>query len=74
MLVFLTSAEEVHAFLGIVNDLLADSHSKAKMLLLPLYANLPLDKQLDIFKAAPPGVRKQASSIGRQDHRGYEHR
>lgn len=50
ILTFLTSAEEVHVFLGILTDMFAQQSQKTKMLLLPLYANLSLEKQLEVFK------------------------
>jgi len=73
MLIFLTSAEEVHAFLGIVSELLVDSHTATKMKLLPLYANLSLDKQLEVFKQPPPGVSTKSSHF-RKNYCSYKYR
>ncbi|KAM3128733.1 hypothetical protein pb186bvf_019145 [Paramecium bursaria] len=54
ILVFLTSTEEINAFIQMM------SIFKSKMVVLPLYANLPVEKQLEVFKQQ--AVRKVIAS------------
>ena len=59
ILVFMTGQEDIEVTCTILNERLAQVGKTAKKLLvLPIYSQLPTDLQAKIFEPAPPGVRK----------------
>lgn len=60
VLVFLTSQEEIEAFIKLFQDTYSHTKKSAKLafLLLPIYASLPLDQQMAVFSEAPINHRK----------------
>jgi ATP-dependent RNA helicase DHX33 len=59
ILVFMTGQEEIESLVKTLNELnKSSSYSSTPMLVLPLYAALPSNKQLKVFEKAPDGYRK----------------
>ena len=58
VLVFLTGFEEIDKFLKLFAQLQADHTLNTDIYALPLYAGLGINKQMEVFKAAPYGKRK----------------
>ncbi|XP_038624521.1 pre-mRNA-splicing factor ATP-dependent RNA helicase DHX16 isoform X1 [Tachyglossus aculeatus] len=59
VLVFLTGQEEIETACEMLQDRCRRLGSKIReLLVLPIYANLPSDKQAKIFQPTPPGARK----------------
>ena len=55
VLVFLTGFEEIDRFVKLFSALQADGTLKDDIFVLPLYAGLGVNKQMDVFKPAPYG-------------------
>ena len=59
VLVFLTGEQEVQEAMKLLQTYLADEKkSKETLLVLPLYAGLPISEQLKVFQRTPPNMRK----------------
>ena len=58
ILVFMTGQEEIDSTVKTIAELNKTAFKNAPMLVLPLYAALPSNKQLKVFEASPSGVRK----------------
>lgn len=53
VLVFLTGQEEIQSFIEIINNLGKTTKSQKKIFCVPLYGNMPLESQMDVFNKAP---------------------
>lgn len=53
ILVFLTGQEEIQSFIEIMNNLGKSTKSQKKIFCVPLYGNMPLENQMDVFNRAP---------------------
>lgn len=58
ILVFMTGQEDIEATCELVAERLAQLNDPPKLLILPIYSQMPADLQAKIFDRAPPGVRK----------------
>ncbi len=58
ILVFLTGQEEIESFIDLIGELSRGIQSQHKILCLPLYANMPIDAQMEVFNKAPYNTRK----------------
>ncbi|RMZ79375.1 hypothetical protein DV738_g3348, partial [Chaetothyriales sp. CBS 135597] len=58
ILVFMTGQEDIEATCELVEERLHQLVDPPKLLILPIYSQMPADLQARIFDPAPPGVRK----------------
>jgi len=58
ILVFMTGAEDIEITCELVAERLKLLNDPPKLLILPIYSQMPADLQAKIFDRAPPGVRK----------------
>lgn len=58
ILVFMTGQEDIEATCELVQDRLKQLNDPPKLSVLPIYSQMPADKQAKIFEKAAPGVRK----------------
>lgn len=59
ILVFMTGQEDIEVTCAVLNERLSQvGRTTKKLLVLPIYSQLPTDLQAKIFEKAPPGVRK----------------
>jgi pre-mRNA-splicing factor ATP-dependent RNA helicase DHX38/PRP16 len=58
ILVFMTGAEDIEITCELVAERLKLLNDPPKLLILPIYSQMPADLQAKIFDQAPPGVRK----------------
>ncbi|RMD41593.1 hypothetical protein DV735_g3531, partial [Chaetothyriales sp. CBS 134920] len=58
ILVFMTGQEDIEATCELVEERLRQLVDPPKLLILPIYSQMPADLQAKIFDPAPPGVRK----------------
>jgi pre-mRNA-splicing factor ATP-dependent RNA helicase DHX38/PRP16 len=58
ILVFMTGAEDIEVTCELVAERLKLLNDPPKLLILPIYSQMPADLQAKIFDRAPPGVRK----------------
>ena len=58
VLIFMTGQEDIEVTCEIIEERLAQLVDPQKLLVLPIYSQMPADLQAKIFDPAPPGVRK----------------
>jgi len=58
ILVFMTGQEDIEITCELVAERLKQLNDPPKLLILPIYSQMPADLQAKIFDSAPPGVRK----------------
>lgn len=58
ILVFMTGQEDIEVTCELIEERLAQLVDPPKLLVLPIYSQMPADLQAKIFDPAPPGVRK----------------
>lgn len=59
ILVFLTGQEEIESIERLIQDRLPKlPESKSKLLVIPIFASLPSEKQMKVFMPPPSGFRK----------------
>ena len=58
ILVFMTGQEDIEVTCELVEERLKLLNDPPKLLILPIYSQMPADLQAKIFDKAPPGVRK----------------
>lgn len=59
ILIFMTGQEDIEVTCAVLNERLSQvGRTTKKLLVLPIYSQLPTDLQAKIFEKAPPGVRK----------------
>ncbi|KAK5940568.1 DEAH-box RNA helicase prp16 [Knufia obscura] len=58
ILVFMTGQEDIEVTCELIEERLQQLNDPPKMLVLPIYSQMPADLQAKIFDRAPPGVRK----------------
>ncbi|ERF74515.1 Pre-mRNA-splicing factor ATP-dependent RNA helicase prp16 [Endocarpon pusillum Z07020] len=58
ILVFMTGQEDIEVTCELVEERLRLLNDPPKLLILPIYSQMPADLQAKIFDKAPPGVRK----------------
>ncbi|XP_037076284.1 ATP-dependent RNA helicase DHX33-like [Pollicipes pollicipes] len=58
VLVFLTGQQEIQAMVKNLRDVNKDLTGCCRLRVLPLYANLPVQQQMEVFQPTPPGQRK----------------
>jgi len=58
ILVFMTGQEDIEVTCELIEERLQQLNDPPKLLVLPIYSQMPADLQAKIFDRAPPGVRK----------------
>lgn len=58
ILVFMTGQEDIEVTCELIDERLHQLNDPPKLLILPIYSQMPADLQAKIFDRAPPGVRK----------------
>jgi pre-mRNA-splicing factor ATP-dependent RNA helicase DHX38/PRP16 len=58
ILIFMTGQEDIEVTCELIEDRLLQLNDPPKLLVLPIYSQMPADLQAKIFDPAPPGVRK----------------
>ena len=58
ILIFMTGQEDIEVTCELIEERLAQLVDPPKLLVLPIYSQMPADLQAKIFDPAPPGVRK----------------
>ncbi len=58
ILVFLTGQEEIDTFIEMINNLARTIKSKQKLFCVPLFGNMPMEAQMDVFNKAPYNTSK----------------
>jgi pre-mRNA-splicing factor ATP-dependent RNA helicase DHX38/PRP16 len=58
ILIFMTGQEDIEVTCELIEERLAQLIDPPKLLVLPIYSQMPADLQTRIFDPAPPGVRK----------------
>ncbi|KAL1866441.1 hypothetical protein VTK73DRAFT_4698 [Phialemonium thermophilum] len=58
ILVFMTGQEDIEVTCELVQERLSALNDPPKLIILPIYSQMPADLQAKIFDRAPPGVRK----------------
>ncbi|EON62114.1 adenosinetriphosphatase [Coniosporium apollinis CBS 100218] len=58
ILVFMTGQEDIDVTCEVIEERLKLLNDPPKLLILPVYSQLPADLQAKVFESAPPGVRK----------------
>lgn len=58
ILVFMTGQEDIEVTCELIEERLQQLNDPPKLLVLPIYSQMPADLQARIFDRAPPGVRK----------------
>ena len=58
ILVFMTGQEDIEVTCELIEERLHQLNDPPKLLVLPIYSQMPADLQAKIFDRAPPGVRK----------------